>query len=327
MRNRLITLGLGVLLVAGVGLGPAQATSGQAEAEDGFVSLINQERVARGLPALQSYWDLVDDARAHSVDMAAAGDIWHNPGLASVTDGWSWLGENVGMGPGVEVLHQAFMDSPPHQDNILGSQFNYIGVGVSIDAEDTIFVTVVFMAGPDGLSDSYTPLFRDDDHSVHEASINALAEVGITQGCNPPDNDHFCPDDSLTRGQMAAFLVRALGLPPGPDRFVDDGSSVFQADINALAAAGTTKGCGPDRFCPDRYLTRGELAAFLTRGLGLPASGVDHFGDDATSVFQADINALAAAGISQGCGPGSFCPDRPVTRAEMASFLARALDQ
>jgi hypothetical protein len=41
--------------------------------------------------------------------------------------------------------------------------------------------------------------------------IESLAAAGITQGCNPPLNDRFCPDKSVTRGQMAAFLARALG--------------------------------------------------------------------------------------------------------------------
>ena len=55
--------------------------------------------------------------------------------------------------------------------------------------------------------------FGDDDGSVHEADIEAIAAEGITRGCNPPQNDRFCPDDPVTRGQMAAFLVRALDLP------------------------------------------------------------------------------------------------------------------
>jgi hypothetical protein len=52
--------------------------------------------------------------------------------------------------------------------------------------------------------------FRDDGGSVHEADINALAESGITKGCNPPTNDRFCPSRTLTRGEIAAFLHRAL---------------------------------------------------------------------------------------------------------------------
>ena len=52
--------------------------------------------------------------------------------------------------------------------------------------------------------------FSDDDGSVFEADIEWLAAAGITRGCNPPANDRFCPNDAVTRGQMAAFLHRAL---------------------------------------------------------------------------------------------------------------------
>jgi hypothetical protein len=114
-----------------------------------FVGLINQERSQRGLGTLQVYWDLVDDARAHSAQMAAAGDIWHNPGLADVTSGWWALGENVGMGPNVPVLHDAFMGSEGHRDNVLGN-YNYLGVGVVVSG-GIVYVTVVFMLGPAGL--------------------------------------------------------------------------------------------------------------------------------------------------------------------------------
>jgi hypothetical protein len=56
-------------------------------------------------------------------------------------------------------------------------------------------------------------LFVDDDESVFELAIDRLGTAGVTVGCNPPDNDRFCPNDRVTRGQMAAFLARALGLP------------------------------------------------------------------------------------------------------------------
>ena len=53
--------------------------------------------------------------------------------------------------------------------------------------------------------------FTDDDGTTFEADIDRLATAGVTRGCNPPTNDMFCPDDFVTRGQMAAFLHRALG--------------------------------------------------------------------------------------------------------------------
>ena len=115
--------------------------------------------------------------------------------------------------------------------------------------------------------------FSDDDDSVFEADIAWMATMGITKGCNPPDNTMFCPDAYVTRGQMAAFLVRAMGYTDngGGDLFSDDDTSIFENDIDRLGTAGVTKGCNPPdntMFCPDAYVTRGQMAAFLHRALG-----------------------------------------------------------
>jgi len=50
--------------------------------------------------------------------------------------------------------------------------------------------------------------FTDDENSIFEADINWMADSGVTLGCNPPTNDHYCPNDNVTRGQMAAFMHR-----------------------------------------------------------------------------------------------------------------------
>ncbi len=174
--------------------------------------------------------------------------------------------------------------------------------------------------------------FVDDDGRVHEGNIEAIAFAGVTFGCNPPTNDRFCPDQAVSRGQMAAFLDRARALPSTlTDAFVDDDDHLFEGSINRLAGAGITSGCNPpanDRFCPDREMTRGEMAAMLVRAFDYPPAGGDRFVDDDESIFEAAIEAMALAGVTFGCNPPAndrFCPDAPVTRAEMASFLARAL--
>jgi hypothetical protein len=119
--------------------------------------------------------------------------------------------------------------------------------------------------------------FTDIDGSTFTQDILWLAKVGITRGCNPPVNDRFCPDDFVTRGQMAAFFVRGLDLTDRlDDPFVDDDGDTFEADIERMAAADITRGCNPpvnDRFCPDDFVTRGQMAAFFHRAadlLGLP---------------------------------------------------------
>ncbi len=172
--------------------------------------------------------------------------------------------------------------------------------------------------------------FVDDDLLKEEGYIEAIAALGITKGCNPPANDEFCPETTLTRAQMASVFVRALNIPPGTGHvFSDIAGSVHAGDINALAAAGITKGCNPpanDRFCPGRKVTRGEIAAFIARAFNLEQSKTDYFDDDDTSTFEGDINALAAAGITTGCEAASYCPNGRLPRRQMAVFMARVLD-
>jgi hypothetical protein len=113
--------------------------------------------------------------------------------------------------------------------------------------------------------------FVDDDESPHAADIDSLVAAGITRGCGIPEDRKFCPDRPVSRGEMAAFLVRAFDFEPPAeaDPFVDDNESVFEQDIEALAAAGVTSGCGSDTFCPDRPILRANLAVFLVRALQL----------------------------------------------------------
>jgi hypothetical protein len=180
------------------------------------------------------------------------------------------------------------------------------------------------------------PSFDDvPESNTFIEDITWLAEQGITRGCNPPGNTLFCPQDPVTRGQMAAFLVRALGytLGVGANLFIDDDGSVFEVDIDKLGTAGVTRGCNPplnDRFCPDGLVTRGQMAAFLARAFKLTSLGMnDLFVDDNGSTFEGDIDKLGATGVSRGCNPpvnDRFCPSQNVTREQMAAFIRRAVD-
>lgn len=165
--------------------------------------------------------------------------------------------------------------------------------------------------------------FVDDDGSVHEGAIEAIAAAGVTAGC---DAERYCPDRLVTRAEMAAFLRRALDLPSSTTNwFTDDAPSGFEDDINAIAEMGITTGCGGGRFCPTDTMSRAQMAAFLDRAFDLAASPVDVFADDAGNIHEPSINAVATAGITMGCAERSFCPMVRVSRAQMASFLARAL--
>ena len=135
-----------------VGLAPGAF----AASEDSFLSKLNAERTSRGLSALSSHWDLVDDAEAHSNRMMDSNDLHHNPNLGNVTTGWVSLGENVGVGPSVNSIHSSFMGSSGHRSNILGD-FTHIGIGAVRESENKLWVTVIFMKASGGGTTTSTP--------------------------------------------------------------------------------------------------------------------------------------------------------------------------
>ena len=121
------------------------------------------------------------------------------------------------------------------------------------------------------------------------------------------------------------FTINVAGLS---GTFVDDDGSVFEDDVEWLAAKGITKGCTPTEFCGGSPVTRGQLAALVHRALG-PYLTVDmgnaiSFSDIAGTGFEADIAWLSAAGITMGCESGRYCPHQTTTRGQMAAFLQRA---
>jgi len=160
--------------------------------------------------------------------------------------------------------------------------------------------------------------------------ITKLWARGITFGCA---SSSYCPETSVTREQMAIFLIRALGMPnppaPAQPRFADvamDRSGY--AFIEELARRGITAGCGGGNYCPDAPVTREQMAILLMRALGVfnpPPPVRQRFNDvPPTMNGYAFIDALAARGITAGCGGGNYCPYAPVNRGQMAAFLVRA---
>ncbi len=165
--------------------------------------------------------------------------------------------------------------------------------------------------------------FVDDDLNTHEAYIEAIAAVGVTGGCG---YQIYCPNDDVSRAQMASFLARALDLPASSvDYFGDDDGSPHEANINRVADAGITLGCGNNEYCPSDMVSRAQMGSFLARAFQLPATSVNYFDDDDGSLHEANINRVADAGITLGCGGRSYCPADNVGRDQMASFLGRGI--
>lgn len=139
-----------------------------------------------------------------------------------------------------------------------------------------------------------------------------------------PGSDPSYPDTwSLTAEPVGGECVDGITISvEAPYPFTDvDG---FENEIAWLYREGITGGCTATRFCPTNSVTRGQMAAFLDRALGLAPTATDFFDDDDGTSFEGNINRLAAAGITGGCATRRFCPDANVTREQMASFLARA---
>jgi hypothetical protein len=158
------------------------------------------------------------------------------------------------------------------------------------------------------------------------SAIAWMATSGITSGCTA-DLERFCPNDAVTRGQMASFLSRALDLPATPnDYFTDDDGTTHETAINRVTAAGIASGCTATRYCPANVVSRGQMASFLSRAFDLPATPNDYFTDDDGTTHETAINRVTAAGIASGCTASRYCPGNPVTRGQMAAFLFRALE-
>ncbi len=180
----------------------------------------------------------------------------------------------------------------------------------------------------------FASAFTDIDGHIFKNAIEWLADEGITQGCNPPTNNKFCPNDFVTRGEMAVFLVRALHYTDngGGNLFIDDDGLFYENSADRLKTAKVTLGCNPpanDKYCGESHVTRGQMAAFLVRAMGYTDNGGGNlFVDDDGHLFENAIDKLGTAKVTLGCNPPTndkFCPDDKVTRGQMAAFLKRAL--
>jgi len=151
----------------------------------------------------------------------------------------------------------------------------------------------VTISGSTTLIFELSPFFNDfeDASETFIQNIIWLRDAGITTGCSPTK---YCPKDSVLRGQMAAFLDRALQLPTGPPSGFTDTAGTFQNNINDLKAAGITTGCSPTLFCTNDPVTREQMAAFLFRSLE-PTWGIGSWLSEWTAPMESS-KLMAAVG-------------------------------
>jgi hypothetical protein len=165
-------------------------------------------------------------------------------------------------------------------------------------------------------------------------AIGKLSARAVTLGCGA---GNYCPDESVTREQMAAFIIRALGdfnpPPPTSQRFLDvPPSNPFYAFIEQMAVRQITLGCGGGNYCPAHPVLREQMAAFLIRAVGEltpPMPVAQRFVDVPPShTFFNFIERMAVRRVTLGCSasPPLYCPVDSVTRGQMAAFLVRAFN-
>jgi hypothetical protein len=153
--------------------------------EQDFVARINGLRASQGLGQLSSdSAQLTSVARQWSESMAAAGGISHRPNLADVApSNWIKLGENVGVGPDTETLHNAFVASPGHYKNLVDPGFTIVAVGVVV-RDGRIFVTENFMTAS-GVVASSAPASTPAASSAPAASGAAPAAAAASADSRP----------------------------------------------------------------------------------------------------------------------------------------------
>ena len=329
-RARSLTTTLvGALLAAAAAI-PVTATPVAAAGGDQLVAAANVERSEAGLAPVGANGVLHAIASERAQQQAAAQWLAHDfeyvkARFAQEGICWSGFGEILawnGSGSADQFVQQ-WMNSTPHRTIMLGG-YTLAGGGVAQGGDGHWYAAMIFLKPcsgtqpPSGGGSGFT----DTAGSAFSADIAWLVGAGITSGCT---STRFCPTAVVSREQMASFLSRAMGLPSATrDFFADDLWSVHQPDINRVAQSAVASGCAAYLYCPTTTVSRGQMAAFLARALGLPATSRDYFWDDEASTFEDPINRLAASGITGGCAAGRFCVDGPVTREQMAGFLHRA---
>ncbi|MGA3028881.1 MAG: SBBP repeat-containing protein [Bryobacteraceae bacterium] len=182
-------------------------------------------------------------------------------------------------------------------------------------------------------------------------AANLMLEYGVTTGCvesNDPATRSYCPDDNVTRQEMAAFIVRAVTGTVNPaiyntKPYFEDvpASNSFFPHIQKLMELGITTGCSqsPALFCPTDTIPRWEMAIFMVRARLMLFGNTDfsysiypYFADVPTNVEGNGqpfpfIQRAYEEHVTNGCGsnPLVYCPDELVTRGQMASFIMRGL--
>jgi hypothetical protein len=217
-------LGLGAVL----GVAPAHAGGYVPSDETRVQNLLNATRTSKGLAALKRNDDLVGTARRQADRMAAKGSIFHNPSLgAEMTStgvNWQKAGENVGMGPDVDLIEQAFLDSPHHYENIVDPSYDTIGIGVVDGADGRRYVVQVFADLRTAAAAPVAPKPAAAAQTTAEPQRQTAAQVA-------PVSQTPAPPAASTQPSAAPAATKTAPKPPSADPNVVIGGVVEPLDL------------------------------------------------------------------------------------------------
>ncbi len=273
-------------------------------------------------------WASNSDGAAHGVILSFTTNSLGSGNLLQVNASPAWGGvvqpaTGQTFQPGTTVPLTAAENSGWTFSGWTGSVADPVSPATTVVMSTPQSVTANFIPGPFTDVPPGTPFFD---------AVNLLYAHGITNGCSPT---LYCPDDVVTRAQMAVFIVRAVY---NGDNFTLNQQAPYFGDvpegsfgynwIQKLFELGITSGCAAGYYCPDDSVSRGEMAAFIIRmryaGAAFTFSSTATFTDvPAGAGFFSDIQRMAEDNITSGCGSGMYCPDDSVTRGEMAVFIMR----
>ncbi len=294
----------------------------------------------------------VDDAGNDVLEVgenAVVAPTWTNTGLNAVAFGGTASNFTGPVGPtyGLDDAAAAYDPLDPSESSACTDCY---GVSITAAARPSVhwdaqltetLTTTPVAAGDPALAQKDWTLhvggsFTDvASASLFYSSIETVLHNGVTAGCG--GGDTFCPADTVTRQQMAVFLLKAKEgaayTPPACVTPVFDDvpcASPFAPWINELSARGVTAGCGGGTtYCPTDPTNRQQMAVFLLKteegsGYAPPACVTPAFDDvPCASPFSQWINELVARGVTAGCGGPNYCPTNGVARQQMAVFLVK----
>jgi hypothetical protein len=285
------------------------AADGNGSTAKGNVGVLIATRCYFGVSAPPLNFDANGGNTSLDIDTTAVNCGWS----AAVTPaGWAFLSATSGFGGG--------QVNAVISENTSGAQRS----GSFVVSGETLAVTQW----------STVQLFGDvTTADYYFDAVNLLAGKNITQGCSPRD---YCPATSITRAEMAVFIVRAIyggsdNFPYSTDPyFADVSPSDFGFKwIQHMFELGITSGCGSNLFCPNDTVTRAQMAVFVIRaryGANTPftSPAAPYFEDVPEGSFAYSwIQRLREDSITEGCSEIEYCPDNPVTRGDMAIFVMR----